>query len=220
MKIKPIKFVAGIILLPLLASACSSNSLSEPKDSQSPSTSVSESPQPKLSPMFGLNYSGEILLAKNDLEREFLTFALNSCKKAQTDGFIITDSEGTSYFRPSLDVSAQDWPFEEVSVVDGKVGEGIYYNELPALLAPCDLEIQAQREEADAPLLEHKVRSEGNGKYTWSQHNGGYSLEPMTYLVVNDLITSYGREVSADQVKVAYGPLTDDQQTLFDQVSK
>lgn len=217
---KSIKLMAGIFLLPLLVSGCASNGVSQSKDSPSPSKKVSESPQPKLSPLFGLNYSGEILLAKDELDREFLTFALNSCKKAQTYGFIITDSDATTYFRPSTNLTSQDWPFEEVSVVDGKGGEGIYNNYWPALLAPCDLEIQAQRVEADAVSLEHKVTSEGNGKYTWSQHNGGNSLDPITYQVINGLITNYGREVSANQVQVEYGPLSDEQQKLFEQVSQ
>lgn len=217
---KSIKLMVGIFLLPLLVTGCASNTGSQSIDSPSPRTSVSESAKPKLSPLFGLNYSGEILLAKDNLEREFFTIALNSCKKAQTYGFIITDSDATTYFRPSTNLTSQDWPFEEVSVVDGKVGEGIYYNYWPALLAPCDLEIQARRVEADAVLLEHKVTSEGNGKYTWSQHNGGYSLDPMTYQVINGLITNYGREVSADQVQVEYGPLSDEQQKLFERVSQ
>jgi hypothetical protein len=217
---KAFKTIAGVLLLAILVSGCASNTDNRKSSSPSPSNSESQSAAPKVSPTFALNYSGDILLAKNDLEREFLTIALKSCLKAQTDGFIITDSQATTYFRPATAGLWPDWQFDEVSVIDGKASQGIFYDYGPAFLDPCNLEIQAQRVEANAVVLEHKVTSETANEYIWSQHQGGYSLESMTYQVADGLITGYWRTDNSDHVQVGYGPLTEDQVKLFDQVSQ
>ncbi|MEI7419667.1 MAG: hypothetical protein WCK24_02270, partial [Actinomycetes bacterium] len=164
-------------------------------------------------------YGSKILLAKDDLELEFLTIALASCKKAQTDGLIITDSENTTYFRPTEKDEFTDWAFDQVTVDKGKATPGKFYNYLPSFFDPCDLEIQAHRAEPDAPVLEHKVDKMADNSYAWSQHHGGYSLEETVYQITDGLITRYGRYNNLSVI-VSYGPLSAEQLAFFDKVVK
>jgi hypothetical protein len=211
--------VATLFLLgALLVSGCSSGakkaqSSNPPDPSNSPTDTESQKP-PFPS---GLDYGSKILLAKDDLELEFLTIALASCKKAQTDGLIITDNENTTYFRPTEKSESTDWPFDQVTVEKGKASSGKFYNYLPSFFDPCDLEIQAHRAEPDAPVLEHKVDKMADNSYAWLQHHGGNSLEETVYQVTDGLITRYGRYNNLS-VLVSYGPLNAEQLAFFDKV--
>ncbi|MEI7420215.1 MAG: hypothetical protein WCK24_05065, partial [Actinomycetes bacterium] len=117
MKLVQLTRVGTLLLLgALLVSACSSGSKNDDA-STSPDPSSSPADTESQKPIFpsGLDYGSKILLAKDDLELEFLTIALASCKKAQTDGLIITDSENTTYFRPTEKDEFTDWPFDQVT---------------------------------------------------------------------------------------------------------
>jgi len=219
MKLGKLTRVGTLLLVgALLVSGCSSGAKKdEASSSPDPSSSPTETETQK--PLFppGLDYESKILLAKDDLELEFLTIALASCKKAQTDGLIITDSENTTYFRPTEKDEFTDWPFDQVTVEKGKASAGKFYNYLPSFFDPCDLEIEAHRAEPDAPVLEHKVDKMADNSYAWLQHHGGASLEENVYQITNGIITRYGRYNNMDTV-VSYGPLSAEQQAFFDKV--
>jgi hypothetical protein len=218
------KSTKTLLLLALSATAltgCSSGGISQHEiKSPDPSSSSKESGNPETKFPVGLDYSQKIVLANDELGVEFLTIALNSCKKAQTDGFIVKDVEAKdeSYFIPSADGPWEDWPFQQVTVANGKVSMGKYFNYSPTLLSPCDLEIQARRVEPGAVLLEHKVRRISDTSYTWAQHNGGNNLDEVTFNVKNGLIVGYNTEDW--HTNISYGPLTKAQLALFDEVTQ
>ncbi len=219
MKLRQLTRVGTLLLLgALLVTGCSSSPSNE-QAGKTPEPSTTETEDQKPMYPLGLDYGSKILLAKDDLDLEFLTIAIASCKKAQTDGLIITDSENTTYFRPKANDENSDWPFDQVTVDKGKVTEGKFNIYLPAFFDPCDLEIQAHRAEAGEPVLEHKVERWADNSYGWSQHHFGASLEEVVYQVSNGLITRYGGYNNMDSV-VGYGPFTPEQDAYFDKVNE
>jgi len=221
----------GVLSLSLLLTGCSSGTQESTAktsaspnstDTELPSDTPEESESPQTTSPKGLDYTQPIKLAKNDLELEFLNIAFDSCEKAQRDGLIVTSSKDKTYFRP---IESDDfpnwpyWPFEQVTVTDGKVGAGIYVNYLPSFFEPCDLEIQARLVEPDAAVLEHEVDRWANNSYGWKQHHGGQALDETVYQVTDGLITRYGRYNNLDTV-ISYGPFTAEEQALFDEVYK
>ncbi|CAB4689635.1 MAG: hypothetical protein F2662_03810 [Actinobacteria bacterium] len=219
MKLGQLTRVGTLLLLSTLLVTGCSNSPSNQQSRKTPEPSSTETEDQKPLYPLGLDYGGKILLAKDDLELEFLTIAIASCKKAQTDGLIITDSENTTYFRPKANDENSDWPFDQVTVDKGKVTEGKFNIYLPAFFDPCDLEIQAHRAEAEAPVLEHKVERWATNSYGWSQHHFGAVLEEIVYQVSNGLITRYGAYNDLNEV-VSYGPFTPEQSAYFDRVNE
>ena len=219
MKLGKLTRVGTLLLLSALLVTGCSNSPSNQQSGKTPEPSSTETEDQKPLYPLGLDYGSKILLAKDDLELEFLTIAIASCKKAQTDGLIITDSENTTYFRPKANDENTDWPFDQVTVDKGKATEGKFNNYLPSFFDPCDLEIQAHRAEAEAPVLEHKVERCADNSYSWSQHHGGYHMDETVYQVSNGLIVRYGPYNNLDTV-VSYGPFTPEQSAYFDKVNE
>lgn len=220
MKLGQLTRVGTLFLLgALLLSGCSSGekkdqSSSSPNRSSSPKDTESEKPIviPKL------DYNAKIVLAKDALELEFLTIALDSCQRAQEDGFSITSGDSVSYFRPAAEGIFPYWPFDEVTVKDGVVGPGAHQNYYPSLLEPCDLELSGRLHQIDDVALEHKVDKLADNSYSWSQHHGGYDMDETVYQVSNGLITRYGAYNNLDTV-VSYGPFTPEQAAYFDKVN-
>ena len=201
------------VWIPFLTGCANSSSTTKPTREASVSEEPRESAKPK--PIFtpGLDYKGEILLDKNDLEKEFLSIALASCEKAQIDGFVSQQGEVRAIFKPSDESHWPDWPFEVVTVTAGKANVSPSYDYIPGLLVPCDLEIQAHRVEATAVLLEHKVTKEDATTYVWAQHNGGENLDEMKYTTANGLISGWG---NGDYLhEVTYGPLQEEDLARF-----
>jgi len=215
--------IAAAVLLTSLLSGCSNNSetpnAQDPTPSQTetssnnPTPSESESPSSEVT--LSLDYDAEIKLADSELEREFLTIALASCKEAQTKGFVLTHQEGISYFRPASTGTFPFWPFDEVLVKDGQAGDAFYKNYPPDFFSPCGLEAAARNENADPAYLEHKVQVWASNSYGWSQHNGGASLDEIVFQVTDGLITRYGPYNNMSNV-VSYG-LSDEELRFFDQ---
>jgi hypothetical protein len=203
---KTFKITCATIALSLLLTGCA------PLDGaqNTGNSKISGSPMPTTA----LNYHGELLLGKTHVDREFLQEALSSCKHAQTDGFILSYDEGISIFRPAATGIFPDWPFDEVSVVNGQAGGAFFNNDLPAFFSACNLELMAQRVEAGSPLLEYKVVRNSSDSYTWYQHSGGNDMTGITYEFIAGQISSY--EVNGSKFTVSYGPITEDQQKLFD----
>ena len=223
--------VTGLSLVGLLSGCAGSDGDSLKKQSPSPTQTPIESETPIETPnpevteeeyqeaFPRMDYDAEILLAKNELEHEFLTIALNSCKKAQDDGFVVDSTQGQSLFRSAERGIFPEWPFEQVSIRDGKTGYGsnvIYYNYPPSLFDPCSLERQARFANVEPVGIEHKVTKLASNSYAWFQHHGGASLEKTVYQVKDGLISAYGPD---DKVAttVTYGPLTAEQNALLDQ---
>ena len=214
--------LAAAVLFTSLLSGCSSNT--ETSNAQDPTPSQSESSNKEPAPSesentvpevkLSLDYDAEITLANNELEREFLAIALASCKKAQQDGFILSYDEGESYFRPSQTGTFPFWPFDEVTVKDGKTGPAFFNNYPPAIFSPCSLEAAARSGNVDSEYLEHSVQRWASNSYGWSQHNGGANLDEIVYQVKDGLITRYGPYNNMSNV-VTYGPLSQDQLELF-----
>jgi len=213
--------IAAAVLLTALLAGCSSNSATpnaqDPTPSQSetiapnPTPSESESSVPELK--LSMDYDAEIKLADNELEREFLTLALASCKEAQTKGFVLTYEEGVSYFRPASTGIYPDWPFDEVTVKNGVSGPAFFNNYAPVIFNPCALEAAARSGKADPEYLEHSVQVWASNSYGWSQHNGGASLDEIVFQVTDGLITRYGPYNNMSNV-ITYG-LSDEQLALF-----
>jgi hypothetical protein len=202
---KSFRVVSSTIVVAILLTGCAQNDTKQ----NTSNSKISATPMPTTA----LNYDGELLLANTDVEREFLTQAIASCKRAQTDGFVLTYPEGQSIFKPAATGKFPDWPFDEVSIVDGKAQGAFFNNDLPAFFSPCNLEVMAQRTEAGAPLLEHKIVRNSSNSYTWYQHNGGNELDGVTYEFTDGLISGY--EVNGAKSTVNYGPLTEEQLNLF-----
>ena len=207
--------IAGILLLSALTGCTSAPEETAKKISPT-------NPEATIPPFeTALDYDAEIVLANNELEIQFLEIALASCKKAQTVGFIISDTEQdhVSIFRPSETGMWPDWPFEQVSIINDVPGLGIYddiyKDHPPSLFEACNLEIQARRGGGEA-LLEHKLASSGANSFDWQQHQGGSNFEGVNFQVEDGLITSYQRSGQARQL-VAYGPLDSEQIELLDQ---
>jgi hypothetical protein len=223
MKLGQLTRVGTLLLLStLLVTGCSSGakkdqSSSSPDPSNSPTDTESQKPIviPKL------DYNDKIVLAKDALELEFLTIALDSCEKAQKDGFSVTSGYSVSYFRPAAEGIFPYWPFDEVTVKNGVVGPGAYQNYYPSLLDPCDLELGGRlwSRQIDDVGLEHKVDKLADNSYSWSQHHGGYHMDETVYQVSNGLITRYGPYNNMDAV-VGYGPFTPEQSAYFDKVNE
>jgi hypothetical protein len=220
--------IAGILLLGALTGCSGPNDEASKKMSPSPSATETPSPTPTQNdaePLESvLDYSQPIVLAKDDLEMEFLTIAVNSCKKAQTYGFVAKTIEGESIFRPALEGNWPDWPFDQVSVVDGKSSvpsqiQDLFYLYWPSFLNPCYLEAAARNREPDDVYLEHKLIKIDEGTYSWAQHNGGANLDEVIFEVSGDLISGY-EAVEGYPVEITYGPLTDEQISLLDQAKK
>jgi len=206
--------ITAAVLLTSLLSGCSSNS--DTPNAQDPTPSQSESSSNKVIPSevkLSLDYDAEIQLANDELEREFLTIALASCREAQTNGFVLTYEEGVSYFRPASTGIFPDWPFDEISVKDGVTGPAFFNNYAPAIFSPCDLEAAARSGNVDPEYLEHSVQLWASNSYGWSQHNGGANLDEIVYQVTDGLITRYGPYNNMSNV-VTYG-LSDEQLALF-----
>ena len=207
--------IAGILLLGALT-GCTQGSLSGPNEISLEGDTPSQEPPFETA----LNYEDEIVLAKTELEQQFLTIALASCKRAQTDGFVITDvtNDIKSIFRPSEEGMWPDWPFEQVSIRAGVPGLGQYDDEYkdypPRLFDPCNLEIQARRG-GGPELLEHKVVTFGGKSFGWRQHQGGANFEEVVYQVQNGLITAYQKDGTSDK-EITYGPLSSEHQELLD----
>ena len=214
--------ITSAVLVTALLTGCSSNTetpqAQDPTPSQSessakgpaPSESASSVPEVKLT----LDYDAEIELANNELELEFLTIALASCKKAQQEGFVLSYDEGESYFRPAQTGIFLDWPFDEVTVKDGKTGPAFFNNYPPAIFNPCSLEGAARSGQAGLAYLEHSVQLWASNSYGWSQHNGGANVDEIVYQVTDGLITRYGPYNNMSNV-VTYGPLNQAQLELF-----
>jgi len=205
-----------LLLVAMLVSGCSSGANKVAASNNPDPTSTSSGTQtekPYVAPK--IDYNSKIVAAKNPLELEFLTIALASCEKAQTDGFTTTFGDSVSYFSPANEGIFPYWPFDEVNVSNGVVGPAVYTNYYPGLFFPCDIERgQRYTDSTDFVALEHKVTANSDGTYSWFQHQGGYSLEETRYSVKNGLIAGY------DDVSIGYGPFTSEQQSLFDQVKK
>jgi hypothetical protein len=220
-----VTIVTGVVLLLSLTGCASDNVETLYKKSPSPTATGTQSPKPtedEAKPLESiLDYSKPIVLAKNDLEMEFLTIAVESCKKAQTHGFVVKTSEGESIFRPAVEGIWPDWPFDQVSIVDGKPALGeygdLFFNSWPSLLDPCTLESAARSREPDDVYLEHKLVKVDDNTYNWAQHQGGHNLDEVTYKVENGLISSYDWNKGFGVTEISYGPLTDEQIALLDQ---
>lgn len=222
--------VTGLSLVGLLSGCAGSDDEALKKQSPSPTQTPVESETPiessnpevteeEYQEAFPrMDYDAEILLVKNELELEFLTIALNSCKKAQDDGLVVDSPQGQSLFRSAERGNFPEWPFEQVSIRDGKTGYGsnvIYFNYPPSLFDPCSLERQARFPNVEAVGIEHKVTKLADNFYGWFQHQGGASLEKTVYQVKDGLIAAYGADEKVD-TKVTYGPLTAEQNALLD----
>jgi hypothetical protein len=229
-----VAIISGIAVIGLLSGCASSSDQSSKKMSPSPTVTETETPapsetdtptpietdNPEYKPV--LDYTQDIVLAKNDLELEFLTIALASCERAQQDGFITSEPSGESIFRPDVTGMWPDWPFDQVSIIDGKPGFGeyddIYRDYPPGLFYPCSLEAAARYPGIDPEdvALEHKVRKISDDYYVWAQHQYGANLEETGYKVQDGLITGIGKDKKVT-VKISYGPLTEKQIALLDQ---
>ena len=223
MKLRQLTRVGTLLLLgALLVTGCSSGAKkdqasSSPNPSSSPNDTESEKPIviPKL------DYNAKIVLAKNALELEFLTIALDSCEKAQEDGFSVTSGDSVSYFRPAAEGIFPYWPFDEVTLEKGVIGPDVYTNWYPGLFNPCTKELGARLSSSaiDEVGLEHKVDKLADNSYAWYQHHEGYNLEETVYQVSNGLITRYGAYNDLNEV-VSYGPFTPEQSAYFDRVNE
>ncbi len=219
--------IAGILLLSALTGCTNTNEEVTGKMSPSPTPSETSTPTPtedEAQPLTSvLDYTQPIVLAKDDLEMEFLTIAVNSCKKAQTYGFVAKTNKGESIFRPALEGMWPFWPFEQVSIIDGKPVFGqfdvLFFNGWPSLLDPCDLEAAARNRDPDDVFLEHKVVKIDDATYSWAQHHGGHTLEPTIFKVQDGLISSYG-DNEPYAAEITYGPLSEYQIGLLDQAKK
>ena len=215
--------ITATVLLTSLLSGCSSNSATSKAQDPTPSQTQtsSENPIPSESESsssevtLSLDYDAEIKLADSELEREFLTIALASCKEAQTNGFVLTHEEGSSYFRPASTGIFPVWPFDEVLVKDGVTGPAFFNNYPPAIFSPCALEAVARSGNADPEYLEHSVQLWASNSYGWSQHNGGASLDEIVFQVTDGLITRFGPYNNMSNI-VSYG-LSDEELRFFDQ---
>jgi hypothetical protein len=198
----------------MLGGCASGGSSHEPVKTQNQSSSPqpSESPSPQVP---GFDYSAEIVLAKNDLELEFLTIAINSCKRAQLDGFMITDSDGMSYFRPSTTGIFPEWPFDEFRVSNGNPTSPKWTNYPPGIFNPCSLEHQARGRDISQVGFEHKVTKISASQYIWAEHGGGYSLQGTTFDVKDGLIVkdTFGEGELSYSAK--YGPFSKSELDLF-----
>ena len=156
-------------------------------------------------------------LVKNDLETEFLNIAINSCNKALEDGFVIKNSEGTSYFISSSDSLFDRFKIKEVSLKDGVVGGPKYLDWAPGLFYPCETLIQADvvnPSDDNYVILEHSLKKTNDGEYKWGQHHGSASLDETTYTVGSDgLISGYLDGTWKSEVR--YGPLTETELGYF-----
>jgi hypothetical protein len=218
--------MAGLALVGLLSGCAGSNDQASETMSPTPTVTETETPTPTETEPEDfvyeprLDYTKDIVLAKNDLELEFLTIALASCEKAQTDGFIAKTSEGESIFRADVDGVWPFWPFDQVSIIDGKTVSGetevLFLNSWPAIFHPCDLEASARTRDPDDVYLEHKVRKIDANTFGWSQHQGGASLNETIFIVSDGLISGYAPdEVYA--AEISYGPLSVEQIALLDE---
>ena len=213
--------IAGILLLSALTGCTNTNDEVSEKMPASPSetttpTPTEEEPQPLTSV---LDYTQPIVLAKDDLELEFLTIAVNSCKKAQTHGFVAKISSGESYSRPTETGNFANWPFLEVSVSSGNtvVGDStLFSNYWPSNLNPCELEAAARSRQLEESYWEHEVRKIDENTYGWAQHGGGANLNEIIYEVQDGLISGYGAN-EPYATEITYGPLSDYQNSLLDQ---
>jgi hypothetical protein len=189
----------------------------------SPTASPSTSPSPSVTPTSSPTdtYQSEILLANNDLEEEFLHFALASCELTKTKslGLYSSDENGSTmtYFRP---VDSENLLFPENQISEGSNGDAIddiYNNYLPSLFDPCLLENQAAlADDPNAELLEHTVEKIGTNTYVWSQHHGGANLDKMYYDVTDGLITRYSKvNGSAIMTEVSYTDFSGDLANYF-----
>jgi hypothetical protein len=210
-----VNVIAGILLLSALTGCTGAPEETAKKISPT-------NPEATIPPFeTALDYDAEIVLANNELETQFLGIALASCKKAQTVGFIISDTgqDHVSIFRPSATGMWPDWPFEQVSIINEVPGLGMYddiYKDYPpSLFEACNLEIQARRGGGEA-LLEHKLSSSAANSFDWQQHQGGANFEEVSFQVEDGLISSYQRSGQARQL-VTYGPLDSEQMELLDQ---
>jgi hypothetical protein len=210
--------IAGILLLGALTGCSGPNDEATKKMSPSPSATETPSPTPTedvAEPLESvLDYSQPIVLAKDDLEMEFLTIALASCEKAQQDGFMLSHEEGDSYFRPASTGIFPEWPFDEVFVRDGEAGPAYFRNYPPSMFSPCSLEAAARGKNVDPEYLEHAVQLWASNSYGWSQHNGGANLDEIVFQVTDGLITRFGPYNNMSKV-VTYGPLSQEQLALF-----
>ena len=204
-----------VALATLLLSSCSSGSTTDQGiKTESPKASPSTSETTSKKPATFIDYDADIVLAKDQIELEFLRIALASCKKAQEDGFIVKDYDGdVSYFLPAAEGLWPYWPFDEVTVSDGQIAFAKYFNYPPSLFDPCDLEREARHRQAEDVGIEHKLVRIDENTYAWSQHQGGYSLEKTTYQIKNGLISGYFAEDWS--AGISYGPLTSKQLELF-----
>lgn len=219
--------IATLIIVGLLSGCATSNNQAEIEMAPSPTATESEKPAntdteiPTYTPR--LDYTKDIVLAKNETELEFLTIALASCQKAQTDGFVAKTSEGESIFRADVEGLWPFWPFDQVSIVDGKTVFGeteVLFNMYwPSLFDPCDLEASARSRDPDDVYLEHKLTKVDENTYIWAQHQGGANLNEMTYEVTDGLITGYARDETY-ATQISYGPLTESQIALLDQAEQ
>lgn len=227
-----VAIISGIAVIGLLSGCASSNDQSEKKMSPSPTLTETETPTPTETepeteteaenPPYEprIDFTLPIVLAKNDVELEFLAIALASCQKAQTDGFVAKTAKGESIFRADVKGNWPFWPFEQVSIIDGKPVFGetevLFFMRWPAIFDPCDLEAAARTRDPEDVYLEHKVTKINDNSYKWAQHQGGANLDEMAYEVKDGLISGYAANKSY-ATKISYGPLTEKQIALLDQ---
>lgn len=208
---------AAVVLFSGLLSGCATNSSTvDPKTSAEPTTSPTTTENDPYDPIAFMQ-KGKARAVQSDLDEEFLTIALNSCSKAYQDGLIYTNSDGVSYFQRDPADLQSTWRMSQVTVTkEGVISPGLFLNYFPALFDPCDTMIQGAilPEDTDSLVLEHSLKKNSDGSYTWGQHHGGASLDEVTYRVSdNGLFSSIGNgfhDATAD-----YGPLTQEQLDYF-----
>jgi len=220
--------VAGLAVIGLLSGCAGAADQASKKMSPSPTVTETDRPTPTETDIDNpayeprLDYTKDIVLAKNDVELEFLTIALASCEKAQAEGFMAKTAEGESIFRSDVKGGWPFWPFAQVSIIDGKPvfgeNEVLFNMYWPAVFNPCDLEAAARTRDPEDVYLEHKVTKINDNSYKWAQHQGGANLDEMIFEVKDGLISGYAPNKTY-ATKISYGPLTDEQIALLDQVA-
>lgn len=218
MKIKNLIVTSlGLLVTLTVLTACSSPSANpDAKKSAEPSDSSSPVESDTFDPI-SFMAQGKARVVQNDLDEEFLTIAQKSCTKAYEDGLIYKSSEGATYFKQDPNALYGNWKFSQVTMTNNELqSPGIYTNYLPAFFDPCDTMVSGAllSENTDSLILEHSLKKNADGTYTWGQHHGGAALDETTYFVGSDGL--FSKIVSGKYTETAsYGPLTQEQLDYF-----
>jgi len=160
-------------------------------------------------------------LAQTAAEDKFIEIADKSCNLAMKNGFVMTEA-GYSTIFPAQPKGATPSRLAQPGafVTLDATGKNVirYYDYVPSLCEPTDLNRQVPLLKAGMKTTEHRLTKLTSTKFAWFSHHGSSDLNKTIFNLSKGLITGWSLW-NGSTFKIQYGPLSQEQQATYDQIS-